>query len=148
MERAKGYYCIVQYTPDRSRGEAANVGVLLFSPEHHFLDVELSPSEERVQRFFGAEWPLDLERIRAMKASLQKRLRVEAERFQTLADLEQFVATRANEIILTPPRPVAVADPRADLEAFARALHGVHHRSALADVMTARLLDIDVFAGV
>jgi hypothetical protein len=91
------------------------VGVLLFSPEHHFLDVELSPSDDRVQRFFGREWDLDLERIRAMKASLQRRLRVEAERFRTLEDLEHFVATRANEIVLTPPRPIAVADPRADL---------------------------------
>jgi Protein of unknown function (DUF3037) len=47
VERAKGYYCIVQYTPDRARGEAANVGVLLFSPEHHFIDVELSSTEDR-----------------------------------------------------------------------------------------------------
>jgi hypothetical protein len=122
VERAKGYYCIVQYTPDRARGEAANVGVLLFAPEHHFLDVELSPSDERVQRFFGGERDLDLGRIREMKASLQKRLRVEADRFGTLADLEHFVATRANEIILTPPRPVAVADPRADLASLFRDL--------------------------
>ena len=122
MERVKGYYCIVQYTPDRARGEAANVGVLLFSPQQNFLDVQLSPSEDRVQRFFGGDWQLDLERIRAMKESLQKRLRVEAERFRTPEDLEHFVATRANEIVLTPSRPIAVADPRADLASLFRDL--------------------------
>lgn len=33
----KGYYSIIQYCPDLSRFEAANVGVLLFCPERAFL---------------------------------------------------------------------------------------------------------------
>jgi hypothetical protein len=126
MKTAKGYYCIVQFTPDQALGEAANVGVLLFSPEHGFLDVELSSSNHRVRRFFGPDRELDLERIRALKASLKRRLRVDAGRFQSLEDLRHFVETRANQIILTPPRPITVTDPRQDLTSLFQELVGGH----------------------
>ena len=32
-----GYYSVIQYCPDRSRLEAANVGVLLFVPAGGYL---------------------------------------------------------------------------------------------------------------
>src|SRR5262249_41757548 len=124
MKPAKAYYCIVQYTPDPARGEAANVGVLLFAPEHGFLDAKLSSSNDRVRRFFGPDVELDLGRVRAMKQSLRRRLRAEAGRFRTADDLRHFVQTRANQIILTPPRPMTVVDPGKDLEVLFQELVG------------------------
>ena len=44
----KGYFCLVQYCPDLARREVANVGVLLFSPEHDFLEARLVTGNQRV----------------------------------------------------------------------------------------------------
>ena len=38
----KAYYCLIQYCPDMSRLEAANVGVVLFCPEKGFLAARMS----------------------------------------------------------------------------------------------------------
>ena len=38
MNPETGYYGLIQCCPNPSRLEAANVGVLLFSPEHAFLN--------------------------------------------------------------------------------------------------------------
>lgn len=40
MNTSKGYYSLVQYCPDRSRMESANLGVVLFCPDLDFLDVK------------------------------------------------------------------------------------------------------------
>jgi hypothetical protein len=113
--RATGYYCIVQFTPDRRRAEGANIGVLLFSPEHHFLDVRLASSNRRIRRFFGTPRGFDEERVSAIRLSLKGRLQVEAEYIRSLEDLEHFVNTRANHLVLTPPRSVIITEPACDL---------------------------------
>ena len=113
--QATGYYCIVQFTPDRRRAEVANIGVLLFSPEHGFLDVHLASSNRRIRRFFGTPGGLDEERVSAIRLSLKDRLRVEAEYVRSLEDLQHFVNTRANQLVLTSPRPVIVTEPARDL---------------------------------
>ena len=41
MKPSKGCYSLIQYCPDLGRLEAANVGVLLFCPEPHFLKAQL-----------------------------------------------------------------------------------------------------------
>jgi hypothetical protein len=115
-ERATGYYCIVQFTPDRRRTEVANIGVLLFSPDHHFLDVRLASSNRRIHRFFGTPRGFDEEHIRVIRLWLKNRLRVEAEYIRTLEDLQHFVNTRAYHLVLTPPRAFIVSDPSRDLD--------------------------------
>jgi hypothetical protein len=115
MKATKGYYCVIQYCPDLGRFEAANVGVLLFCPELPFLQAKMSSSPRRVQRFFGREGH-DARVIRAMTRSLQKRLEKELDLIRTLEDLEHFVATRANQLLLTTPRPMKVHDPAGELE--------------------------------
>jgi hypothetical protein len=52
---AKGYYSIIQHCPHLGRFEAANVGVLLFCPERHFLQAITARNNSRVIRFFGSE---------------------------------------------------------------------------------------------
>lgn len=111
----KGYFCIVQYCPDIARQEAANVGVLLFSPEHQFLSARMAVDEKRERRFFkgAADQPGHLA---TMKNALLERLRVEKAEFRTLEDLQRFVDTRANKVILTPPKAVRVTVPEDDLD--------------------------------
>ena len=83
----RGYYCLIQYCPDPGRLEAANLGVLLFSPEVGFLDARMASTNERVRRFFGAAsfegWALD-----SAKDALRARLRTDRESFRSLEDLE------------------------------------------------------------
>jgi hypothetical protein len=121
MNATKGYYCLVQYCPDIARLEAANVGVMLFSPEHKFIRARMAKSIQRIRRFFGEDVDGYLH-LNAMKDALVKRLEVERSDFSTVEDLRQFVGTRANKIILTEPKPVKVFDPEQDLEALFKEL--------------------------
>ena len=58
---AKGYYSILQFVPDLERSEGANIGVVLFCPEKHFLKVQTATGNDRVRRFFGPEDNIDLD---------------------------------------------------------------------------------------
>ncbi len=53
MNPTRGYYCLIQYSPDPSRLEAANVGVVLFCPKSASwppgADSETSPPEAEVR---------------------------------------------------------------------------------------------------
>jgi hypothetical protein len=114
-EPAAAYYCIVQFTPDQRRAEAVNVGVLLLSPRHDFIDVKLAASNKRIRRFFGPQTSLDEGQLTSLRLSLRERLRRDPDSFRTLESLEHFVATRANHLTLTRPRPIKVSDPATDL---------------------------------
>ncbi|MFN5627349.1 MAG: DUF3037 domain-containing protein, partial [Planctomyces sp.] len=117
MKPQKGYYSIVQYCPDLSRLEAANIGVLLFCPESGFLKVLTSANNGRIIRFFGSAGH-DWKRINTIKSGLQDRL--DKEGIRTVDELQHFVATRANSLQLTPPLPVKVQDPEKDLRELFR----------------------------
>jgi hypothetical protein len=111
---AKGYFSLIQYCPDLGRLEAANVGVLLFCPERSFLKALTTRSNARIKRFFGAAGH-DWERIHSFKQGFVERIEREGRDVATLDDLQRFIAQRANLIQLTPPRPMKVLDPEADL---------------------------------
>ncbi len=124
MNPSKGYYSLIQYCPDLSRLEAANVGVVLFCPERHFIRARIARSNQRIRKFFGSE-DRDWDQLNALKTAVEERLEAEAKRFRTLEDLQNFIGTRGNEIQLTPPRPVKVFDPVQDLELlFERLVEG------------------------
>jgi len=110
----RGYYSIIQYCPDLSRMEAANIGVVLFCPEPCFLGTRTSPDDQRIRRFFGAEG-VDWDHVEFAKQAILSRLSDPAE-FRTIRDLEHFAATRANEIQMTAPRPCKVFEPEAELD--------------------------------
>jgi len=115
MKAAKGYYSLIQYCPDLSRLEAANVGVLLFCPELPFIGAMMDSNNARVRQFFGQE-AYDRRQLDATKDAFVHRLEVDRDLFQTVSDLEQFIATRANELQLTALRPMKVFDPANDLK--------------------------------
>ena len=119
----KGYYSIIQYCPDLSRLESANIGVILFCPDERFIRAKTCAGNDRIRRFFGSE-QRDWERIAVIKSSVEKRLVNDAGSFQTLEDLERFRATRANDIQLTPPRSLLLDNPLAELDRLYEELIG------------------------
>ncbi len=117
MNATKGYYCLVQYCPDIARAEAANVGVVLFAPDHKFIRAKVSDNNRRIQKFFGRDTD-NYHHLDAMKNALVQRIEVEKANFGLLTDLQVFVETRANRVILTNPKSVKVFNPEEDLQAL------------------------------
>jgi hypothetical protein len=115
MSPTRGYYSLIQFCPDPARLEAANVGVVLFCPDLGFIKAKTARGNDRLRRFFRAE-SFDRRRVDAAKRAIVDRLNVEAERFKTPDDLRGFIDTRANDIVLTAPRPMRVSEePEAEL---------------------------------
>ena len=123
MPRQQGYYSLVQYCPDPARAEVANVGVLLFSPGHDFIDVRLSRGVQHVKSVFkGRE--LDAAQIRHAKRALKDRVACQKNELRTLDNLKHFISLRFNTVLLTAPRSIAVEDPPAQLESLFQELVG------------------------
>jgi hypothetical protein len=131
MNDTRGYYSVIQYCPDRSRAEAANVGVLLFCPDAGFIEARVAKGNDRIARFFG-RGGFEPEQVNMAKDAIVNRVRFEADRFREPGDLVTFIDTRANEIILTPPRAVRVRDPRKELEELFSELVGGRRRKEKA----------------
>src|SRR5579872_5748385 len=106
MPDMSAYYSVIQYCPDRSRAEAANVGVLLYVPGRGYLKARLSAGNDRVRRFFEGT---DVESINASKKSFQARIQRASDEITSVSDLEHFIASRANDFLLTAPRPMRVS---------------------------------------
>jgi hypothetical protein len=117
----KGYYSLVQFCPDMSRLEAVNVGVLLFCPEGGFIEARTLHHNKRVTKLFSSVDEIALD---AAKRSLEARLQVARANFKSVEDLQKFVDTRANELRLTPPRPVKVENPQQELATLLEELVG------------------------
>lgn len=128
MKPLKGYYSLIQYCPDRSRQEVANIGLVVYVPEIHFLSAKLSRSNARMRHFFGHN-SIDNQRINFLKSSIENRLTIEKDRFTSFDDFEKFVNTRANELILTTPRPIKIGDPQQDTNALFQELIGERARA-------------------
>lgn len=127
MKPTKGYYCLIQYCPDLSRLEAANIGVLLFCPDRSFLKARTARDNRRIRRFFGRE-DRDWFQINSFKIGIEERLEVEHPNIQSLGDLQHFVQLCANEIQITALRPMRVRDPEKDLDQLFQDLVGGVHR--------------------
>ena len=127
---AKGYYSILQFVPDLERSEGANVGVVLFCPDKHFLKVQTATGNDRVRRFFGPEETveLDIDRLNALKAAFEERVAVEAATVRTFDEFRQFIDSRANQMLLTAPRPIKVLDPQTELATLFEVLVGGRRR--------------------
>jgi hypothetical protein len=155
MNARKGYYSLIQYCPDLGRLEAANVGVLLFCPEPHFLKALTARHNRRIIHFFGSAGH-DWTRINSFKKGLEERLVAEAPGIRTLEQLERFIGQRANLLHITPPRPMKVVEPDRDLEDLYRELIGdLRHGSStrglrkfLGERFTAAGLDGKIRRGI
>lgn len=110
-----GYYSVIQYCPDRSRMESANIGVLLYVEPLDYLKVRMASSNDRIRRFFNPDFDLDLQTINLSKRMVEHRLELEADGLRSRAEVEQFLGRFANEIVFTPLRPARVEDADAEL---------------------------------
>lgn len=117
MTTHRGYFSLIQYCPDASRLEAANVGVVLFCPELSFLEARTAHRNDRARRFFGSG-TFNSQALRDAKRAIERRLAVERDYIRSLEQFEQFINTRANELKLTSPRPMKVGQPVKDLDAL------------------------------
>jgi len=127
MNPTKGYYSLIQYCPDRGRLEAANIGVLLFCPEHRFLKALTSHHNRRIIRFFGSTGH-DWARINSFKHGIEERVAIEGPCIKSLPELEHFIALRANLLQITPPRPMKVTEPEKDLQDLYQEFMGESHQ--------------------
>lgn len=125
MNAARGWYSVIQYCPNPSRAEAANVGVLLACPEKNFIRAVTSRGNDRIRRFFKKELaPQEIERINAAKRSIERRVENEAPYLRGLRDLERFIHSRAHSLVMTNPRELRVNDPESELRALYQELVG------------------------
>lgn len=115
MKPARGYYALVQYCPNPSRDEGANVAVILFSPELRFIDIRSSTTSDRIRRFFAGT-NLDAQRIDSAKRAMVSRIRRYKDDFKSLDDFAVFVASRGNDLRLVAPRPIVVSEPERQLD--------------------------------
>lgn len=127
MNPKRGYYSLVQFCPDHSRMETANVGVVMFCPELSFIEARTSRGNDRPRKFFGSH-NIDTKFLDWAKKGLEERIRVEADSFKSIRDLEHFVNTRGNELVLTAPRPMKIFDPQKDMEKLFEELVGGRKR--------------------
>lgn len=125
----KGYFSVIQYCPDRSRLEAVNIGVLLFCPEARFLEAATTDRYSRVRKLFGREG-FDKTHLDAARRALVNRLQLERESMTTLDELNHFIASRGNDIVLTPARAMRVDRPHEELKALFEELVATPRKTA------------------
>lgn len=114
MHRA--FYSLVQYCPDLSRLEVANVGVVVFCPELKFLASEMTQNHTRINQMFG-RGQRDLKRLKIVKAGLQGKLATTCVEQMSLEHLNQLAALHVNTIRMSQFMPCKVSsDPRSDLQ--------------------------------
>ncbi|WP_439627472.1 DUF3037 domain-containing protein [Gemmata sp.] len=105
-----GYYSLIQYCPDVGRLEAVNIGLILYSADPALARVRTVNGYRRARTVFGRATvsPRHFERL---CAGVEARFRAAAKSFAGVADLKQFIAREANDLLITPPRPVAIESP-------------------------------------
>ena len=107
MSTQRGFYSVIQYCPDSYRAESANVGVVLYIPATGYLAARWSPEFERVKRFFQLDAD-SVARVASAVRALDHRLQILKTEGVSEADLTKFIATRADQVQLTPLRLVMV----------------------------------------
>lgn len=110
-----GYYSLIQYCPDRSRMETANVGVVLICPRMRFCGVRttLKRLATRLTDFFGRDTPGVYVMATALLA-LEFRINLTKPYAHTA--LQAFAGSRDNDLLLTDPRPCRFDRPGTELD--------------------------------
>jgi hypothetical protein len=142
MNQHKGYYSLIQFCPDPSRLEGINIGVLVYSPDHGRLAFRLTESNQRIRRVFGQQDWTFIDRVRESVRS-----RLQAEKFETVRDLESFITKRANVVQLTPVRPLKIGDIDQEVSELYRRLvesERVARRPRISTYLSRKLIEAGV----
>lgn len=110
MKRVRGHYCLIQYCPDHFRQEAVNVGLAVFV-EGSAPIVRTTRDFRRVKDVFRVSIA-EIEALTSALVASENRLNG----FRTVAEYAYFQRTRANDVVLTPPRLVKLANKQSDFE--------------------------------
>ncbi len=151
----KGWYSLVQYCPDPSQSEFANVGVVLIVPERGLVLPKFASHNDRPRRYFHVASDA-LTALNNAKHFLQNRINREAAKLVNFEHFEQFRQTRGNDLILSSPRNVRVEDPFETLtELFDELVGGraigdmIHRERGLSALVPLRnVFERDVFDGI
>lgn len=125
-----GYYSLIQYCPDPAKLEAASVGVALFDQETLQFEFKTA-GVRRVHSLFGRS-QIGADQFTDLMSSFEVRLKRAGKAFLTPKDIEEFAATLAGEIVMTPLRLVAVDVFETRLVDLATKLIGWDKRPAAA----------------
>lgn len=120
MAARKGFYSVIQFCPDRDRGEFANIGVVLVVPGQ-FLGVRFAEDNEGPKQRFTRE-AFDDGRLTLAKKAIEGRIRHEGDRWHTPEDLRAFAAKEGNQLTLSSPRTIVTDGSEEDLEELYMAL--------------------------
>jgi hypothetical protein len=140
MNTKPGYYSLVQFCPDASRLESVNVGLILFCPTLDYLDVKLAERNDRIIKVFG-KTTLRPHSLDAAKQAIANRLR-SASRPRSIKDLQEFIDSRGNDLIISIPRSVKVCDPAKELRDLFKELVEVPKIERGRSILPSRLLDV------
>jgi len=109
MPKEIGYYSLIQYCPDITIGEVATIGVLLFVPDSGFVDVRVTPTNQRAAHIFGGGIH-KYDRLQRYKEGLRGWVEADSRKFRTLEQAKSFLAVSANSITFTPIRAIVCQD--------------------------------------
>lgn len=139
MNMARGFYSVVQYCPDRFRGEAVNVGLVLLSTEPHAVRVRMASNFDRVRKLFAMGKP-ELKDLRLSAQGFIRRIELIAGELRTSEDLAAFAASRANDLRLIEPRLAKLSNIDGDLDRLFAQLVESHSTVKPAENTPAELL--------
>ncbi len=105
MSKEIGCYSLIQYCPDISAAEVANIGILLFVPKSGFVDVRVTSTNQRVAQVFGGGiHKYDL--LQRYKEGLADWIKAESRKFESMEAAKGFLAAYINLIAFTPIRSI------------------------------------------
>ena len=112
-------YSLIQFSPDPGRQEASNVGVVVFRPEPHAVEIMMAEGlGPNTRKLSGAEAAL----LEATKRGFKHRLMLEGQGFRDASDLARFRPHGANPFRITEPRQIVVRNLADDVRNLFEAL--------------------------
>ncbi len=103
-------YFLVRYVPDTEREEFLNIGVVLLSAEEQFLDCLFTDDFRRIRRFHPQA---DLGFLRELQNHFEQQIQEHENNLEGY--LQEMQESFSNLIQLTPPHPLLIADPQAEM---------------------------------
>lgn len=109
----KGFFSIIQYSPDPAHSEAINIGILLTVPELNYLDVKITTNYTRIKNVLVGKQHLDF--LKTTLQTFEQTITSLKNKLLATSELDKFIKTRAHEVRLTSLRDIKVHDPAGTL---------------------------------
>ena len=107
---SRGYYCIIHYCPNRLSMECVMVGAILLSEEHHWMGASMVKDNRRAIKLFNLT-EREASYLELYKESVAHRINAADDDDRNFNWLNEYAATRANDLVITPPRLISVENP-------------------------------------